>query len=179
MYHSGVIKFSDNNKYTINTENFTTNAQISKIGECFADFIRENKLSFDVIMGHAYHGIAFSASTANALYQKYNQTVSYCFDRKMPDSRGRNICGYIPQKGDKIIVIDDMIGSGKSLERVLDYLLFEFGVEIVAVISIVDMQTLRDGNKSGSAYIQQKYNTKIYTLVTDEDIRVAKARYVL
>lgn len=179
MYHSGVIQFSDNNQYNINTENFTTNAQISKIGECFADLIREKNLSFDVIMGHAYHGIAFSSAAANALYQKYNQTVSYCYDRKTPDSRGRNICGYTPKNGDKIIVIDDMIGSGSSLENMFEYLTSELGADIVAVITIIDTQALRDEEKMGSAYIQQKYNTKVYTLVTDEDIRAAQARYIL
>ena len=85
----------------------------------------------------------------------------------------------IRTKNDKIIVIDDMIGSGRSLENMFEYLTSELGADIIAVIAIIDTQALRDERKMGSAYIQQKYKTKVYTLITDEDIRAAQARFIL
>lgn len=173
MYHSGVLTFDTKGVYRVNTENFTTNAQIAKIGECFADLICENHLSYDMIMGLAYHGLAFSAATACALFQKYGVTTSYSYDRKMPDSRGRTICGYTPRPGDNVIVIDDMIGSGKTMDERLNKIKEEYAVNIVAVISIVDTKAYNENAISGSDLLQQKYGAKVHTLVTDCDIQVA------
>lgn len=179
MYHSGVLSFNDGGSYIINTENFTTNAQIAKIGECFADLVRENNLTFDVIMGMAYHGIAFSSAIAFSLYQKYGVSASYCYDRKCPDSRGREICGYTPNKGDKVILIDDVIGSGRSLDTRLEFLIAEYGVDVVAVLCIVDSKTVRNDNCIGSEYIGNKYGVKIYTLVSDSDIQTAREKNII
>lgn len=85
------LKHGGTADYYINTENFNTNSQIAKIGEYFADCIRENRLEFDTLVGLAYHGIAFSSATATALFNKYGITVNYCYDRKKADSRGRII----------------------------------------------------------------------------------------
>lgn len=79
------LKHGQKKRYFLNSEKFTSNAQVAKIGEYFAYCIRENGLEFDVIMGLAYHGIAFSTSTACSLFNKYGVTVDYCFDRKVAD----------------------------------------------------------------------------------------------
>ena len=179
MFHSGVLTFDTEGIYRVNTENFTTNAQIAKIGECFADLICENNLSYDMIMGLAYHGLAFSAATACALFQKYGVTTSYSYDRKLPDSHGRMICGYTPCPGDKVIVIDDMIGSGKTMDERLDELKKEFGVNIVAAISIVDTKAYNENAIFGSDLLQQKYGAKVYTLVTDCDIQAALKKGII
>lgn len=41
--------------------------------------------------------------------------VNYCSDRKVPDSRGRNICGHTLEDGERIVIVDDMINS--AIER--------------------------------------------------------------
>ena len=179
MLHSGVLTFTDNHAYQINTENFTTNAQIAKIGECFADLIRENNLDFDGIMGHSYHGNAFSAATAFSLYQKYGITTFYCFDRKTPDNRGRKICGYTPCRGDKIIVIDDLIGSGNAINPCLETLTNEYDVEISAVICIIDTHMQNPETQSGTEQIKAKYHTDVFTMITDKDIRMAQAKKII
>lgn len=179
MANSGVLSMIDDGRYIINTENFATNAQIVKIGECFADFIRENNLTCNAIMGLAYHGIAFSCATICSLYQKYGETTAFCFDRKVSDSRGRDICGYTPAEGDKIIVIDDMIGSGVSLDKRLERLMAIAHVDLVAVIAIVDSKTKREDGMYGSKYIEEKYSTKVYTLISDEDIRAAVDKHII
>ncbi len=83
------LKNGGKSSYYINTENFSTNAQLSRIGEVFADCIRENHLEFDALVGLAYHGIAFAIAAATALHTKYGKTCSYCYDRRVADSRGR------------------------------------------------------------------------------------------
>lgn len=103
MDNAGVLKKGEyfikgvNKKYYIESENFTTNIHLAKLGEFFADLIMEANLEFDCIAGLAYHGISFAASTAIALANKYGMTVNYCNDRLKPDSKDRFICGTLPK----------------------------------------------------------------------------------
>lgn len=158
--------------YYINTEQFTTNAQISKIGEVFADCIRENNIQFDTIVGLAYHGIGFSTATAVALHNKYGMTTQFCYDRKVPDSRERWICGHTLQDGEKIIIIDDVITTGRSIEERINRLKEQANIEIAAVIVIINR--CNQAEKSlGVSMLEEKYGAKVYSLITDEDIRMA------
>lgn len=165
--------------YFVNTENFTTNAQISKIGEVFADCIRENDLEFDAIVGLAYHGIGFSAATAVELYHKYGVTTQYCYDRQVPDSRGRMLCGYTLQDGEKIIIVDDVMTSGISVEERIEKLRKSADVQVEAVIVIINRDTLAAVEVNGAKRLEEKYGAKVYSLITDKDIEMAVKRGIL
>ncbi len=178
MIANGVLNFGDvqlksgvQAHFYLNSENFTTNAQIAQIGEFFADCIRENNIEFDTILGLAYHGIVFSAATACALFQKYGVTVNYCHDRKVPDRRGRMLCGYTLQDGDKVVIVDDLISSGRTLSERLDAILNQVKVQIEAVVVIAD-RMVRQGTEelAGSKLIEEKYHTRLYSIITEEDI---------
>ncbi len=178
MLGTGIIRLNENAlisdekvKYYINTENFVTNAQIAKIGEYFADCIRENNIEFDTIMGLAYHGIGFSAAAAYALFQKYGLTVNYCYDRRVEDSRGRMLCGYTLQDGDKVVIVDDLISSGQSIHKRIEKILQLAKVDIVAVVVIVDCTSKTEKAITGARLLEEKYHTKVYSIVKEEDIR--------
>ena len=181
MAGNGILQFGNYTlkhgtevNYYINTENFTTNAQIAKIGEFFADCIREHNITFDTVMGMAYHGIAFSAATAYSLFQKYGITVNYCFDRKQPDSRGRMLCGYSLQDGDKVVIVDDLMSSGQTLMKRLEQIKQIANVEIAAVIVIADRMIPNDETgQIGSEMIEERYNTKVYSIISGGDIQHA------
>lgn len=162
---------SGGTNYYINSEQFTTNSEISKIGEAFADCIRENYLEFDTIMGLAYHGIGFSAATAVALYQKYGVTTQFCYDRKVPDSRGRKICGHTPQDGERLVIVDDVMGTGHSMDERIMKLRELADVQIQAVIVIVDC-CHRTETGAGAELMKKKYGAPVYSLITDRDIEM-------
>lgn len=178
MVANGVLNFKDvqlksgaQAHFYLNFENFTTNAQIAQIGEFFADCIRENNIEFDTILGLAYHGIAFSTATACALFRKYGVVVNYCHDRKIPDSRGRMLCGYTLRDGDKVVVVDDLISSGRTLSERLDTIINQANVQIAAVVVIADRMVQQDTEGLiGSRLIEEKYHTKLYSVITEEDI---------
>lgn len=155
----------------MNSEKFTTNAQIAKIGEYFADCIRENGIQYDVIVGLAYHGIAFSTVASCSLFQKYGVTTDFCFDRKVPDSRGRKICGHTLKDGDKVIIVDDLISIGKTLCERIDQLKEEANIEVVAVIVIVNLVNEEAREKGlGAKMLEERYGAKVYSIITDKDI---------
>ena len=133
------LKSGQKKRYYLNTEKFTTNAQITKIGEYFADCIRENNLEFDVVIGLAYRGIAFSTAVACSLFSKYGITTNFCYDRMVSDSRGRILCGYTLKDGDKVALIDDLISTGQTIGKRIERLKEVADVEVVAVIVIADL----------------------------------------
>lgn len=181
MADNGILNFKDvqlksgaQAHFYLDSENFTTNAQIAQIGEFFADCIRENNIEFDTILGLAYHGIAFSVATACALYRKYGVVVNYCHDRRIPDSRDRMLCGYTLRDGDRVVIIDDLISSGKTLSERLDTIINQANVQIAAVVVIADRMMQQDTEGLiGSKLIEEKYHTKLYSVITEEDIEHA------
>jgi orotate phosphoribosyltransferase len=178
MVNNGMLKIvvehtgpNNETKFIINTEKFETNAQISKVGGFFADFIRENNIEFDTLVGLAYHGIAFSSATSIALFDKYGVTVNYCYDRLVPDSRQRIICGHTLQDKEKVIMVDDLIFSGSNLIERIERLKKMADIEVAAVIVIADFMSTREGeNKTGAQRIEERYGTKVYSIITKDDI---------
>ena len=142
------------------------NAQIAKLGEFFADCIRENHIEFDCIVGMAYHGISFASATAIALYQKYGITTNFCHDRKVNDSRGRMVCGHMPQAGERIIVIDDLVSSGRTLTERLDHLVSETKANIAAILVIAQKEP-------GASLLEKNHKTRVLSVINDEDISCA------
>lgn len=172
------LKSGVKTNYFINTEQFTSNVQISKIGEFFADCIKENNIEFDAIIGLAYQGIAFSVSTACALFQKYGMTVNYCHDRLIADNEGRKICGYTPKDGDKVVIIADIISTGEGIAERIDKIMSKAKVEIAAVVVIANRY---DENTKcvGERMLEEKYGTKIYSIVTHNDIQQAISKHIV
>ncbi len=178
MVNNGMLKIdgahtgsnSDTNFY-INTEKFETNAQIAKIGGFFADFIRENSIEFDTLVGLAYHGIAFSSAASIALFEKYGVTVNYCYDRQVPDSRKRIICGHTLADNEKVVIVDDLIFSGGNLIERIERLKKLADIKIAAVIVIADFMSIKEGETlTGAQRIEEIYGTKVYSILTRDDI---------
>ena len=180
MLKNGIIRLTEplgNGRafYHINTERFTTNLQMNAIGEAFAESLLDHHVEFDAVVGLAYHGIGFAASTAIALHSKYGCTTHFFYDRQMPDRRGRVICGYTPSDGDRIVIISDVINNGKDTDSHIEKLQEQADVEIAAILVIADIKN----DLSGRKRLEEKYGTKVYSLLKDEDIQLALKKTVL
>lgn len=172
------LRHGGQSPYYINTENFSINAQLSRIGEVFADCIQENHLEFDVLVGLAYHGIAFAVAMAMALYNKYGKTCSYCYDRRMADSRGRMLCGHTLLDGEQVVIVDDVMTSGLSVTERVEQLRRLAEIQVAAVIVIINRRNqMPGGSPSGEVQMLEKYGAKVYSLITDEDIDDALQKY--
>ena len=159
-------------EYYVDSENFTTNIHLAKLGEFFADLIKEAHLDFDCIVGMAYHGISFAAATATILANKYGITVNYCSDRKVPDSRGRTICGHTLEDGERIVIVDDLINSGKTVAGRIQKLKEIAEVKVVALVAIVD-------RGDGAAFMKKEYGAQTLTVISGEDIDSAIKRGIV
>lgn len=146
-----VTKSGRNSPYFINTGKFRTGEQIKNLGEFYAAKILEQmengKIHKDtnVLFGPAYKGIPLVISTSIALLQK-GINMNYCFNRKEAKDHGEGgtIVGYEPQKGDKILILEDVITAGTAVREIIP-LLNKFEADIQGLIVSVDrMEKYKD-----------------------------------
>ena len=128
MADCGVLTFGDftlksgrKAPYFINAGNYKTGKHLAMLGKYYAECIKDNNIDADIIFGPAYKGIPLAVSAVTALYDKYGIEMSYCFDRKEVKDHGEGgmFVGKQPADGDRIIIIDDVMTSGKALSEAL------------------------------------------------------------
>ena len=159
--------------YFINTGNYKTGKQLAQLGKYYAACIQENGIAVDTLFGPAYKGIPLSVSAAVALANDYGVEVNYCFDRKEVKDHGE--CGMFVGKaledGEKVVIIEDVMTSGKALAEVYPKLKGEADVDITGMVITVDrMEKALGSHNSAVQEAYNKYGVKVYSIVTMDDI---------
>lgn len=180
MVDSGVLTFGEFtlksgrlSPYFMNSGNYKTGAQLARLGEFYAECIHDNGIKFDTLFGPAYKGIPLAVSTAVALYTKFGIDVNYCFDRKEAKDHGEGGCivGKQLADGEKVVIIEDVITSGKALREVMPKLKEAANVDIAAMIIQVDrMEKGLNGDKSAVQEVSGEFGVNIYPIVNMNDI---------
>ena len=173
MVDSGVLKFGEFTlksgrlaPYFINAGNYKTGAQLAKLGEFYAECIMENGLKPQTLFGPAYKGIPLSVSACTALYNKHGVDVNYCFDRKEVKDHGKTL-----EDGEKVVIIEDVMTSGKALREVLPKLQSAAKIDIEGMIITVDrMEKGLTSDKSAVQEVYDEFGVKVYSIVTINDI---------
>ena len=180
MVENGVLKFGEftlksgrKAPYFINTGNYKSGAQLSKLGEYYAQCIEDNKIIADTLVGPAYKGIPLAVTTAVSLYNKFGKDLDYCFDRKEVKDHGEGglFVGKQLKDGDKVILIEDVMTSGKALREMLPKLNAAAKVEIAGMVISVDrMERGLESNLSAVQEVYKEFGVKVYSIVTMADI---------
>lgn len=179
MVESEVLRFGDftlksgrKAPYFVNTGKYRTGAQISRLGEYYAEAYLEHNVSAKTLIGPAYKGIPLAVSTSIALARKGVNT-GFCFDRKEVKDHGEGglFVGQELQDGDKVAIIEDVMTSGKALREVLPKIKSVANVTVEAVVLSVDrMEKSLDSGKSAVQDIYDEFGIKAYAIVTIKDI---------
>ena len=180
MVENGVLRFGEftlksgrKAPYFINTGNYKTGKQLAKLGKYYAACIEENGLKADTLVGPAYKGIPLSVTTAIALFNGYGKELNYCFDRKEVKDHGEGglFVGKQLVDGEKVIIIEDVMTSGKALGEILPKLAAAAKVEIVGMIISVDrMEKALNSDLSAVKMAKQEYGIDVYSVVNMNDI---------
>ncbi len=183
MAESGVLTFGDftlksgrKAPYFINCGNYKTGTQLAKLGGFYADCIAANKIPVETLFGPAYKGIPLAVSAAVALSGKYGIDVSYCFDRKEAKDHGEGgmFVGKKLSGNEKVLIIDDVMTSGKALKESVPKLKSEADVNITGMVITVDR--MERGLNSGLSAVEEAYSEfgiKVYSIVNLDDIITA------
>ena len=180
MVDSGVLTFGEftlksgrKAPYFINTGNYKTGAQLSMLGKYYAECIKENGIEVETLFGPAYKGIPLSVSASIALFDKFCIEVSYCFDRKEAKDQGEGgvFVGKQLKDGEKVVIIEDVMTSGKALREVLPKLKEAANVDITGMVITVDrMEKALDSDMSAVQSAYKDFGVKVYSIVNINDI---------
>ena len=144
MVDSQVLKFGEftlksgrKSPFFMNAGGYVTGTQLKKLGEYYAKAIHDNYgLDFDVLFGPAYKGIPLSVATAMAISELYGKDVRYCSNRKEAKDHGETgiLLGSQLKDGDRVVMIEDVTTSGKSIEETYPILKAQADVKIKGLI---------------------------------------------
>ncbi len=180
MVENGVLTFGEftlksgrKAPYFINTGNYKTGAQLARLGEYYAECIAENKIEGQTLVGPAYKGIPLAVTTAVALWNNHGKDLNYCFDRKEVKDHGEGglFVGKQLEDGEKVILIEDVMTSGKALREMLPKLAAAAKVEVTGMVISVDRQEKAlNSDLSAVQEAFKEFGVKVYSIVTMQDI---------
>ena len=180
MVRSDVLKFGSftlksgrQSPFFMNAGAYVTGSQLAKLGEYYAQAIH-NKYGddFDVLFGPAYKGIPLSVATVIAYKNLYNKEIKYCSNRKEAKDHGEAgiLLGYQVKDGDKVVIIEDVTTSGKSMEETVPILKAQAKVDIKGLMVSLNRQEKGKGEKSALAEITDLYGFPANAIVTMEEV---------
>ncbi len=183
MVDNGVLRFGEftlksgrKAPYFINTGNYKTGSQLAKLGEYYARCIAENGIEGETLVGPAYKGIPLAVTTAVALAEKHGVDLNYCFDRKEVKDHGEGgmFVGKQLVDGEKVVLIEDVMTSGKALREMLPKLEQTAKVQIAGMVISVDrMEKGLQSDLSAVQEVYKEFGVKVYSIVTMADIIAA------
>ena len=144
MVESSVLKFGDftlksgrKSPFFMNAGAYVNGSQLRRLGEYYARAIHDHYgLDFDVLFGPAYKGIPLTVATTMAISELYGKEIRYCSNRKEVKDHGDTgiLLGSKLQDGDRVVIIEDVTTSGKSIEETYPILKAQADVEIKGLI---------------------------------------------
>lgn len=182
MVDCGVLKFGDfvtksgrKTPFFVNTGFYRTGAQLRKLGEYYAKAIQNTfGTEFDVLFGPAYKGIPLSVVTAIAYSELYGKEIRYCSDRKEEKDHGADKGSFLGSKlqdGDRVVMIEDVTTSGKSMEETVPKVKGAADVEIVGLMVSLDrMEVGKGGVKCALEEVKDLYGFPTNAIVSMKDV---------
>lgn len=182
MVDSQVLKFGDftlksgrKSPFFMNAGGYVTGSQLKKLGEYYAKAIHSvYGDDFDVLFGPAYKGIPLSVVTAIAYSELYGKEIRYCSDRKEEKDHGADKGSFLGSKlqdGDRVIMIEDVTTSGKSMEETVPKVKGAADVTIVGLMVSLDrMEVGKGGEKKALDEVKELYGFPTSAIVSMADV---------
>ena len=182
MVDSQVLKFGEftlksgrKSPFFMNAGGYVTGSQLRRLGEYYAKAIHDKYGDdFDVLFGPAYKGIPISVVTAVAYSELYGKEIRYCSDRKEEKDHGADKGSFLGTKlkdGDRVVMIEDVTTSGKSMEETVPKVRGAADVEIIGLmVSLNRMEVGMEGQKSALDEIREKYGFETNAIVSMAEV---------
>jgi len=181
MIQAGVLTFGDfvtksgrATPFFVNTGNYYSGSQLAKLGEFYAQSIRERfGLDFDVLFGPAYKGIPLAVAASIALYTLYGKEVSYSANRKEAKSHGEKgiLLGSPIGPQDKVLIIEDVTTAGTSIRETLPIIQqASGGAGAIGLIVSVDRMERGSGRVSALQEISEEFGFPTGAIVTMREV---------
>ena len=181
MVESEVLKFGDftlksgrKSPFFMNAGAYVTGSQLSRLGEYYAKAIHDHYgTDFDVLFGPAYKGIPLSVATTIAFSRLYGKEIRYCSNRKEVKDHGDTgiLLGSKIKDGDRVVIIEDVTTSGKSIQETFPIIRAQGDVTILGLmVSLNRMEKGLETDKCALDEIREKYGFPANAIVSMADV---------
>jgi orotate phosphoribosyltransferase len=180
MLESNVLRFGDftlksgrKSPFFMNAGLYITGSQLTRLGEFYAKAIHNTYGDdFDVIFGPAYKGIPISVATTMAYSKLFGKEVRYCSNRKEAKDHGDAgiLLGSPIKDGDRIVVVEDVTTSGKSMEETIPIVKAQGDVEIIGLMVSLNRCERGKGDKGALEEIKDLYGFETNAIVSMNEI---------
>ena len=180
MVDSNVLKFGEftlksgrKSPFFMNAGAYVTGSQLKKLGEYYAKAIHDKYgEDFDILFGPAYKGIPLTVAATIAFSELYGKEIKYCSNRKEVKDHGDTgiLLGSPIQDGDRVVIIEDVTTSGKSIEETFPILTAQGNVEIVGLMVSLNRMEKGKGEKSALEEIKDLYGFETGAIVTMAEV---------
>lgn len=168
-----ILKSGRKSPFFMNAGAYVTGAQLRKLGEYYAKAIHAHYGDdFDVLFGPAYKGIPLAVAVSMAISELYGKDVRYCSNRKEEKDHGDAgiLLGSKLKDGDRVVIIEDVTTSGKSIEETFPILKAQGNVEIKGLIVSLNRMERGKGEKSAMDEIQDLYGFSTAAIVNMAEV---------
>ena len=160
--------------YFVNTGNYRTGEQSSRLGHFYAQCIEAAcGDNFDALFGPAYKGIPLVTAAAGSLARDFGIDKPFFFNRKEAKDHGEggDLVGYHPQDGDRIIIIEDVITAGTAVRETMPVLSAAAKVQVNDMfISVNRCEVGQGSEKTAVMEVQEHFGIQVHSIVTVQDI---------
>ena len=180
MVESNVLKFGDftlksgrKSPFFMNAGSYVTGYQLKKLGEYYAKAIHDTYgTDFDILFGPAYKGIPLSVATVIAFSELYGKEIRYCSNRKEENDHGDAgiLLGSKLKDGDRVVIIEDVTTSGKSIEETFPILKAQGDIKVIGLMVSLNRMERGKGTKCALDEIKDLYGIDTAAIVTMKDV---------
>ncbi len=180
MVDSNVLKFGEftlksgrKSPFFMNAGGYVTGTQLRRLGEYYAKAVHDNYgLDFDVLFGPAYKGIPLAVATTMAISELYGKDIRYCSNRKEMKDHGDTgiLLGSKLQDGDRVVMIEDVTTSGKSIEETLPIIKAQGNVTVKGLMVSLNRMEKGQSEKSALTEIKEKYGFDANAIVNMQEV---------
>jgi orotate phosphoribosyltransferase len=181
MIDAGALRFGEftlksgrKSPFFMNAAAFVTGSQLGKLGRFYARAIHHTYGDdFDVLFGPAYKGIPLSVAATIAYSELYGKEIRYCANRKEVKDHGDTgiLLGSKLNDGDRVIIIEDVTTSGKSIEETYPILTSQAKVNVRGLmVSLNRQERGKDSNTTALEEISRIYGIETSAIVTMSEV---------
>ncbi|MBE6117337.1 MAG: orotate phosphoribosyltransferase [Erysipelotrichaceae bacterium] len=180
LLECGSLKFGDftlksgrKSPFFVNLGSFVTGSQLRRLAEYYAKAIHDQFGSdFDVLFGPAYKGIPLAVAATIAFDELYGKEVRYCSNRKEVKDHGDTgiLLGSKLKDGDRVVMIEDVTTSGKSMEETVPIVRAQADVEIVGLMVSLNRNEKGKGTKTALKEVSELYGFPTAAIVSMPEV---------
>lgn len=158
-----VLKSGRVSPYFFNAGAFDTGMKLAALGRLYARAAVDASLSFDLLFGPAYKGIALAVATAIALAEEYGRDCRFAFNRKEEKVRGEGgLTVGAPLEG-RVLIVDDVISAGLSVGETIG-MIRGAGASPVGVLIALDRQERGAGGRAAAQEVEIGYGIPVISI---------------